>query len=206
VAGSPVLAPIAAVIPLLLALGPAHGQQGPDALDPLLDRLVAEQDELALEDPDDLYSYYELGTFDPASFDQRSAIAAINADLPANPTLQCTFAAYPFGEASRMGIVRLLTGAGQVIEAARIEELPADRLVGAVMRSWEGFTGNVLDCNLSLARLYFDNGRVLTAYYDARQDLTATEPNVPSVVRLSPLEEFPSDRVAARPGAGAGGD
>lgn len=199
----PGLLPFAAAIPFLLAAGPAYAQQSADVL---LDRLVAEQDALALQDTDDFYSYYELGTFDLPSFDQRSAIEALNADLQDNATLQCSFAPYPFGEPSRMGTVRLLTGAGQVIEAGRIAELPADRLVGAVMRSWEGFTGNVLDCNVSLARLYFDNGRVLTAYYDGRDDLVATRPNVPSILRLAPLEDFLRDRVSARPGAGAGGD
>jgi hypothetical protein len=193
------------VIPLLAA-SPSFAQQGDATLDLLLDRLVSEQDALALEDPDGFYSYYELGTFDPASFDQRAALETLSGDLEANAALSCTFANYPFGEASRMGIVRLLTGAGQAAEAARIEELPADRLVGAVMRSWEGFTGNVLDCNLSLARLYFDNGRVLTAYYDGRDDLAATKPHVPSVVRLAPLEAFRTDRVSTRPAGGAGGD
>ena len=97
-----------------------------------------------------------------------------------------------------MGIVRLLAGAGQTLEAERIAELPADRLVGAVMRSSEGFTGDIVDCDVSLARLYFDNGRVLTAYYDGREDLAATRPNVPSILRLAPLEDFRRDRVSAR--------
>jgi hypothetical protein len=171
----------------------------------LLDRLVAEQDALALQEDGNFYSYYQLGTFDPTSFDQRSAIEALNADLPDNRTLECTFAPYPFGEFSRMGIVRLLTGAGQIVEAERIAELPADRLVGAVMRSSEGFTGDIVDCDVSLARLYFDNGRVLTAYYDGRQDLAATRPNIPSILGLAPLEDFRADRVSARPGVGAGG-
>lgn len=202
----PGLLTITVALSLFVAVSPARSQQGGVSLDALLDRIVGEQDALALQEPDDFYSYYELGTFDTPTFDQRSATDALNADLPGNPALQCSYAAYPFGEPSRVGIVRVLSGAGQTLEAQRIAELPADRLIGAVMRSWEGFTGDILDCNVSLARLYFDNGRVLTAYYDGRGDLAATRPNVPSMLQLAPLEDFRNDRTRTRPGVVAGGD
>jgi hypothetical protein len=190
---------MAVAISLSFAAIPAHSQQGGDALDVLLERLVAEQDSLAPQEADNLYSYYELGTFDVASFDGPAAIETLEDELPNNRFLECTFAAYPSGEFARLGLIRFLTGAGQIIEAARIDALPADRLVGTVMRSSEGYTGDIVDCDVTLARLYFDNGRVLTVYLDGRQDLADRRPNVPSIVRLTPLEEFRKDRVSARP-------
>ena len=74
------------------------------------------------------------------------------------------------------------------------------------MRSWEGIPGDVTDCNVSLARLYFDNGKVLTAYYDGRQDLAATRPHVPSVLGLGPLEDFRRDRTRNRTSGDGGAD
>lgn len=201
----PCLFPSAVVLALVFGAGAACGQGAGAGPDGALARLVAEQDALALQDRDDFYSYYELGTFDVAGFDQAAALAALAAELRDNRALDCSFAPYRPGEPSRQGILSLLTGAGQSIEAQRIGELPAERLVGAVMRSWEGIPGDVSDCNVSLARLYFDDGQVLTAYYDGREDLAATRPNVPSVVRLAPLEEFGRDRTRNRPAA-AGGD
>jgi hypothetical protein len=188
---------VAAAISFSAGVGPAHPQG--DALDLLLDRLVADQDSIALQEPDGLYSYYEIDAFDVASFDAPRAIDRLQDELPNNRFLDCTFAAYPSGEFARLGLIRFLTGAGQAVEAARIDELPADRLVGTVMRSSEGYTGDIVDCDVTLARLYFDSGQVLTVYLDGRQDLAERGPNVPSVVRLTPLEEFRNDRVSARP-------
>ncbi len=198
------LVPPAAAIALLLGGGAAYCQPASQPVEQL-DRLVAEQDALALEDADNFYSYYELGTFDVASFDEEAANEALAALLPNNRALTCTFAPYLTGEPSRGGALRVLIGAGQSIEAQRFAELPAERLVGVVMRSWEGIPGDISDCNVSLARLYFDDGRVLTAYYDGREDLAATRPNVPSLVGLAPLEDFRRDRTRNRPAA-AGGD
>ncbi|MCC6981697.1 MAG: hypothetical protein IT535_00350 [Bauldia sp.] len=200
----PGLLHIGAIALLFIAAGPVHSQQSGDPLDSLLDRLVADQDAIALQDPGHFYSYYELGTFDVGSFDQSSAVEALNEELRDNRALDCSFAPYRPGEPARLGMVNLLLGAGQQTEAERIRELPPDRLIGAVLRSWEGIPGDILDCNVSLGRLYFDNGRVLTVYYDGRVDLSDSAPNVPSMLRLAPLDAFRRDTVRALPELNAG--